>query len=92
MTAVISSWTAGFVYFIYDPVFDMTKIGTSLNPQARWRKFNGAMREHGLIYLGHIPGGMRLEKELHQQFADHRIGRSEWFDAAAVSDFIDANL
>ena len=54
---------------------DQIKIGTTTNPRQRF----AALRYDEL--LGFERGDRALEQRRHAQFADHRLGRSEWFAA-----------
>ncbi len=64
------------VYFIAD-AYGHVKIGYATSVQDRFRDLQVAHASELTILLD-IPGGPKLEKELHQRFADHRV-RGEWF-------------
>lgn len=59
------------VYYIRSG--DRVKIGTSANPRQRL----GSL--HYEEVLAFEPGGRMLERRRHEQFAAHRVPRSEWF-------------
>lgn len=61
------------VYFIRNG--NRIKIGTTTELKRRIRTL--ALRPENVALL--LPGGRPLERELHRQFADFRIGNSEWF-------------
>ena len=81
----------GYTYFIYDPLLDRIKIGWSINPRARFRTLKSQFHS-GLLMLGYLKGGNRLELQLHQRFSTYRIGRSEWFHAAPIAAEIEKML
>ncbi|MDX3174200.1 GIY-YIG nuclease family protein [Streptomyces scabiei] len=64
---------APLVYFISNG--NRIKIGTSTELKRRIRTL--ALRAENVALL--IDGDRRLERQLHQQFADLRIGDTEWF-------------
>ena len=66
---------AQFVYFISDG--DAIKIGLSKTPKGRLRTLQtGHPRE--LVLLASLEGSRRLEREIHERFANLRL-RGEWF-------------
>lgn len=62
---------------------DRVKIGTTGNPKQRF----AAIRHEDLLALE--PGDRRVERRRHEQFADDRLGTSEWF---ALSPAIAAHV
>jgi hypothetical protein len=74
---------APLVYFIRNG--NRLKIGTSTDLKRRIRTL--ALRAENVVLL--MDGGQPLEQQLHKQFADLRIGNTEWFayDGALI-DFI----
>jgi hypothetical protein len=71
---------APLVYFIRNG--NRVKIGTSTEVKRRIRTL--ALRAENVVLL--LDGGKPLERDLHQQFSDLRIGNTEWFayDGALV--------
>lgn len=62
-----------WIYIISDPSRSLFKIGFSSNPRQRRKSFGGGTK---LIAMG--PGGAAREKQVHEKFAEHRVG-GEWF-------------
>ncbi len=63
---------------------DRIKIGTSSNPRAR---LSALWHEELLAFER---GDRHIERRRHEQFAEHRLGRSEWFsDHPALDGHID---
>lgn len=62
------------VYFFVDG--DKIKIGVSLDPDERLRQLKTG--NPGIEMVGHAPGGLPVERELHKRLADKRIN-GEWF-------------
>lgn len=54
------------------------KIGCAGDPNARLLQLQTAC-PYELRLLGYVPGGQKLEKELHKKYAHLRL-RNEWFD------------
>lgn len=70
----------GYVYFIQADKGDEIKIGWSKDPMKRLRTLQTAATKE-LHLLATMEGGMNLEYEIHQRFANHRtVG--EWFKPA----------
>ncbi|MFI6448490.1 GIY-YIG nuclease family protein [Kitasatospora sp. NPDC050543] len=67
-----------YVYLISSPHARPVKIGRSANPKVRLSNLQ-ACSPVELRLLATFPGGPRLEKHLHQRFADFRK-HGEWFD------------
>ena len=69
--------TSVHVYFVEAPDLGLIKIGSSGNVEQRIAALirNGPAE---LTRIGVISGGPKLELELHQRFARHRV-RGEWF-------------
>lgn len=65
-----------FVYFIVSSTGEI-KIGTASRPLTRLRKLQTGHHAH-LTLMATVEGGVELEREYHQRFAQHRI-RGEWF-------------
>lgn len=81
--AVPSGKHAPLVYFIRNG--NRVKIGTSTELKRRIRTL--ALRADNVALL--IEGDRRLERQLHTQFADLRIGNTEWFAyEAPLTDYI----
>jgi len=91
----------GFVYFVQRPSDGAVKIGFTTNLYGRLDALASSVKEP-LRTLGVIRSTMRLERELHEWFADTRrstrrsLGR-EWFDPSEdllwfVSQFATAPL
>jgi hypothetical protein len=73
-----------YVYFIGNQ--NQIKIGISIDPGAR--AVSLSLRESNV--LGVIEAEPKLERILHERFAKHRIGNTEWFeDCSEIRDFID---
>ncbi len=68
-----------YVYFVAGETGPI-KIGVAVNPQKR---LSGLQTSHPipLAILALTPGGVDLEREYHERFAEHRL-RGEWFDRA----------
>ncbi|ART68194.1 hypothetical protein BTO20_05995 [Mycobacterium dioxanotrophicus] len=64
------------VYFISDEHGNV-KIGYATSVQARFADLQVANASELTIVL-EMPGGPKLERELHRRFAEHRV-RGEWF-------------
>ncbi|HEY6114863.1 MAG TPA: GIY-YIG nuclease family protein [Candidatus Dormibacteraeota bacterium] len=64
---------APLVYFIRNG--NRMKIGTTTELKRRIRTL--ALRQENVALL--VNGDQRREREFHKQFAEHRIGRTEWF-------------
>jgi N6-adenosine-specific RNA methylase IME4 len=62
------------VYFFVDG--DKIKIGVSLDPDERLKQLKTG--NPGIKMVGHAPGGLPVERELHKRLADKRIN-GEWF-------------
>ncbi|KPI31448.1 helicase containing protein [Actinobacteria bacterium OV320] len=74
---------APLVYFISNG--NRIKIGTSTELKRRIRTL--ALRAENIALL--IDGDRRLERQLHDQFADLRIGNTEWFAyESPLTDFV----
>lgn len=74
---------APLVYFIRNG--NRLKIGTSTDLKRRIRTL--ALRAENVVLL--LDGGKPLERDLHKQFADLRIGNTEWFAyEAPLTDYI----
>lgn len=74
---------APYVYFIRNG--NRMKIGTTTELKRRIRTL--ALRAENIALL--FDGGQRREHEFHKQFAEHRIGTTEWFaDEGALADFV----
>lgn len=81
--SVPSGKHAHLVYFIRNG--NRIKIGTSTELKRRIRTL--ALRAENVALL--LPGDRRLERQLHNQFADLRIGNTEWFAyEAPLTDYI----
>lgn len=78
---------APIVYFIRNG--NRLKIGTSTEVKRRIRTL--ALRAENVALL--LDGGRLLERDLHKQFADLRIGNTEWFayDGALIDFIADQN-
>lgn len=85
--AVPSGKHAPLVYFIRNG--NRMKIGTSTELKRRIRTL--ALRAENVALL--LNGGKPLERDLHKQFADLRIGNTEWFayDGALITFVTDQN-
>lgn len=78
---------APLVYFIRNG--NRLKIGTSTDLKRRVRTL--ALRAENVVLL--LDGGQSLERDLHKQFADLRVGNTEWFayDGALITYIADQN-
>jgi len=63
------------------------KIGLSRNVANRLRELQTSSPEP-LHLVGTFAGGRRLERLLHQRFADHRV-RGEWFSLRILPELLD---
>lgn len=78
----------GQVYFIQQGDAGPIKIGYSTNPEKRLKTLSTAS-PYPLHLRLVIEGGKKLEKDLHDQFAEHQLD-GEWFEAnASLLTFID---
>jgi hypothetical protein len=74
----------GYVYFI--GIQGQIKIGYSVDPGAR--AVSLSLRETNVIAV--IQAHPKMERLLHDKFAAHRIGNTEWFnDCTEIRQFID---
>jgi hypothetical protein len=74
---------APLVYFIRNG--NRMKIGTTTELKRRIRTL--ALRPENVALL--VDGGQRQEREFHKQFADLRVGRTEWFAyEGALADYV----
>jgi len=80
-----------FVYFILHK--DAVKIGHSVSPQTRTASIIKQMKaEEEAVVLGILPESVVTEAQLHEQFADIRLGTTEWFRAEPeLLEFIEQN-
>lgn len=92
-TAPTVRWTitagkhAPLVYFIRNG--NRMKIGTTTDLKRRIRTL--ALREENVTLL--VTGDQRVERGFHKQFAEHRIGRTEWFAyEGALTDYVREQL
>jgi hypothetical protein len=75
------------VYFIRNG--NRMKIGTTTDLKRRIRTL--ALREENVALL--VDGDHRREREYHKQFADLRIGRTEWFAyEGALADYVHTQI
>jgi hypothetical protein len=65
-----------FIYLVLDERNGYVKIGRAKDPSARERTLQSEIPCVSMIYRG--PANARLEKELHQEYAEFRV-RGEWF-------------
>lgn len=65
------------VYFVHAPSVGRIKIGQTKFLARRVPELQAASPVP-LVFLGWIPGGMKLERELHREFAS-ALCHSEWF-------------
>jgi hypothetical protein len=76
---------APLVYFIRNG--NRLKIGTTVELKRRIRTL--ALRAENVALL--VDGDQRREREYHQQFAEHRIGNTEWFAyEGSLADYVRA--
>ena len=75
-----SKHPAGFVYFIFDSISQLTKIGRTVEPKQRLRQLRQEHGEH-LEYksLRKTENAPKEEKRLHEKFRSRRKD-GEWFD------------
>jgi hypothetical protein len=72
-----------WIYLIFDPYTELTKIGKSDNPQKRLKELRStptilaAPTNYSLIEAWMGPES--IERDLHEEYADDRM-RGEWFD------------
>lgn len=67
-----------FVYVIQAQESGRIKIGISANPAKRLSQVQNGNPEH-LRLVGAVPGGRRLESQLHSELAQYRLC-GEWFE------------
>jgi hypothetical protein len=78
------------VYFVINEQMTRLKIGTSINPAKRLRSIQTGNADSLVIY-GTILGDRHFEKQLHDEFAQHRLN-GEWFVFAECKPRIDELL
>lgn len=85
VAALLAGQHAPVVYFIRNG--DRIKIGTSQNLRNRVRQLCLRIEDIALV----LHGDLVLERKLHERFADHRVGDSEWFTVAdSLADYLAA--
>ena len=67
---------ATFIYLVLDERTGYIKIGRARNPSARERTLQSENPQVSMIFCS--PADAELERELHQEFDQHRV-RGEWF-------------
>lgn len=73
-----------FVYFLRNEA--RVKIGISVNPASR----ASALSFRPTDIIGVISGTAQLERTLHERFAEHRVGNTEWFQwCDEIAKFVD---
>jgi hypothetical protein len=76
-----------YVYFIQDVTGHVIKVGCAADPQSRLAQLKtGNPRK--LRLLGYLPGGRKLEQEIHKELAYWRLD-GEWFQREGVMEYID---
>lgn len=65
------------VYFIKEPISGAIKIGIAADVKYRLQRLQTA-HPYPLELIGHCPGGIKLERELHAEFSSQRLS-GEWF-------------
>lgn len=75
------------VYFVQEPLSGAIKIGIARDMAQRMITLQTS-HPHRLKLLGHCPGGVKLEKQLHAEFDADRL-EGEWFK---VSDRLLARI
>lgn len=78
------------VYFAFSESLRLVKIGFSTNIRQRLASIPSDRRAAGpMCLIGWLPGGPRVEAELHDRFASH-AEKGEWFyPAPDMADFLD---
>lgn len=71
----------GLVYF-YGYTNRKIKIGHTRFPDMRIRTLRYSSGVWAQSFLATVDGGRDLERAYHERFAEHRHGKSEWFDPA----------
>jgi hypothetical protein len=66
-----------FIYLVLDERTGYVKIGRAKNPSARERTLQSENPQVAMLFCS--PADAELERELHREFAQHRI-RGEWFE------------
>jgi hypothetical protein len=91
--APVARWTmpagkhAPLVYFIRNG--NRMKIGTTTDLKRRIRTL--ALREENVALL--VNGDQRVERSYHKQFADLRVGRTEWFAyEGTLADYVHTQI
>ena len=76
------------VYFIRNSGTGQIKIGIAVDPNHRIKTLQTGSADR-LELLGTMPGGRELESELHDRFAETRVG-GEWFEPSGeLADYIE---
>lgn len=78
------------VYFVINEQMTRLKIGTSVDPTKRLRAIQTGNADALVIY-GTVLGDRHFEKQLHREFAEHRLN-GEWFVFADCKPRIDEIL
>jgi hypothetical protein len=78
------------VYFVIDENMKRLKVGTSVNPKKRLRSIQTGNADRLVIY-GTVQGDRHFEKQLHNEFAQHRLN-GEWFVFADCKPRVDEIL
>lgn len=73
--------TAGYVYLVYSPSTPAYKIGHTVDPNNRAKTFSVQLPYEDIKFIALIETDDRyaLETELHERYADKRVG-GEWFE------------
>lgn len=78
------------VYFVINEQMTRLKVGTSVNPTKRLRSIQTGNADTLVIY-GTVQGDRHFEKQLHGEFAEHRLN-GEWFTFADCKPRVDEIL
>jgi hypothetical protein len=70
----------GFVYFVYEPLSKLVKIGRSKNVYKRLLSLStSSPYDLTLINYGYFKDADKAEKSIHKQLAKYRV-KGEWFN------------
>lgn len=82
----VLSYNNKFLYFFYDEIYNIMKIGVSSSPEKRLNKIVGNNINNIIILKTYEKSG-KLENELHKKYAQYRTehiiyedGKTEWFN------------
>ena len=76
------------VYFLHCPDTRRIKIGWSLRYEARIKEVWQYHKVLPVVLIGTINGDRRMERVMHERFAEHRVA-GEWFHDTILDDVLE---